>query len=74
MDRWEEALDASQQVVDIQRTLMMENPVVFNSILACSLEDLSICLSAIGCQNEALNTSQEVVEIRQKLAMEHPAK
>jgi tetratricopeptide (TPR) repeat protein len=74
MDRREEALDAIQESVEIYRKLAMENPVEFNSDLARSLHDLSICMSDMGHRDEALDTNQEAVEIRRKLAVEQPDK
>jgi tetratricopeptide (TPR) repeat protein len=68
MGRRDEALEAIQQAVEIQRKLAVEHPAAFNPNLATFLGNLSNCLSDMGRRDEALEAIQQAVEIRRKLA------
>jgi len=48
MDRWEEALIAIQEAVELRRQLAADQPAAFNPDLAMSLNNLSLCLSDLG--------------------------
>jgi tetratricopeptide (TPR) repeat protein len=63
LGRQEEALQAIQEAVEFYRRLAADRPAAFNPDLAMSLNNLSNCLSDLGCrEEEALQAIQEAVE------------
>jgi len=63
LGRQQEALEASQEVVDIQRKLAAERPDVFNSMLEASLHVLAQCLRHLGRDEDALPLMTEIQKI-----------
>jgi tetratricopeptide (TPR) repeat protein len=72
MGRREEALQATQEAVEIRRRLAAQHPDAFLPDLARSLNNLGKALSELGRREEALQATQEAVEIRRRLAAQHP--
>jgi tetratricopeptide (TPR) repeat protein len=72
MGRRAEALQATQEAVEIRRRLAAQHPDAFLPYLAASLNDLGAMLSEMGRRAEALQATQEAVEIRRRLAAQHP--
>jgi tetratricopeptide (TPR) repeat protein len=72
MGRRAEALEATQEAVEIRRRLAAQHPDAFLPDLASSLHNLGIRLSEMGRRAEALQATQEAVEIRRRLAAQHP--
>jgi tetratricopeptide (TPR) repeat protein len=70
--RWEEALQAAQEAVEIRRRLAQDRPDAFLPDLAGSLNNLGNRLSALGRREEALQAAQEAVEIYRRLAQDRP--
>ncbi|MFE1920985.1 tetratricopeptide repeat protein [Streptomyces asoensis] len=71
--RWEEALAAAQEAVEICRQLASGNPAAHASDLARSLSNLGEALSAVGRREEALIAGEEAVEIYRLPASGNPA-
>jgi len=72
LGRREEALEATQEAVDLYRRLAAQHPDAFLPDLAMSLNNLGKALSELGRRAEALQAAQEAVEIRRQLAAQHP--
>ena len=72
LGRREEALQATQEAVDIRRRLAQQQPDAFLPDLARSLNNLGNQLSDLGQREEALAATQEAVEIRRGLAQAQP--
>jgi tetratricopeptide (TPR) repeat protein len=70
LNRREEALEAIQEAVALERRLSRQAP---RSALASSLDDLSIILHTHDRPTEALEASREAVRLRQILADRDPA-
>ncbi|MGW0828044.1 tetratricopeptide repeat protein [Streptomyces sp. NPDC002845] len=68
-----EALDASDEAVEIYRRLAADNPAVFEPALADSLANHGIDLSRAERRDEALTATEEAVEIYRRLAADNPA-
>jgi tetratricopeptide (TPR) repeat protein len=66
MGRRVEALQATQEAVDLYRRLAQQNPDAFLPYLAGSLNNLGAMLSEMGRREEALQAAQEAVEIRRR--------
>ncbi|MEV6798600.1 tetratricopeptide repeat protein [Micromonospora rifamycinica] len=63
-----EALDASQQSVDLRRELTTTNRDTYLPQLALSLNNYAVRLAQTGQRTEALDASQEAVYLRRELA------
>jgi hypothetical protein len=72
LGRRAEALQATQEAVDLYRRLAEQHPDAFLPYLAASLNNLGLRLSEMGRRAEALQATQEAVEIRRPLAAQHP--
>jgi tetratricopeptide (TPR) repeat protein len=72
LGRRAEALQATQEAVEIRRRLAAQHPDAFLPDLASSLHNLGAMLSEMGRREEALQATQEAVEIRRRLAAQHP--
>ena len=72
MGRRAEALQATQEAVDLYRRLAAQHPDAFLPYLAASLTNLGVMLSEMGRREEALQATQESVEIRRRLARQNP--
>ena len=72
LGRREEALEATQEAVELRRRLAQKNPDAFLPDLATSLNNLGAMLSALGRREEALEATQEPVELRRRLAQKNP--
>jgi tetratricopeptide (TPR) repeat protein len=72
LGRRAEALQATQEAVEIRRRLAAQHPDAFLPDLAGSLHNLGLMLSEMGRRAEALQAAQEAVEIRRRLAEQHP--
>jgi tetratricopeptide (TPR) repeat protein len=72
MGRRAEALQATQEAVDLYRRLAAQRPDAFLPDLAMSLHNLGNVLSEMGRRAEALQATQEAVEIRRRLAAQRP--
>jgi tetratricopeptide (TPR) repeat protein len=72
LGRRAEALEATQEAVDLYRRLAQQNPDAFLPNLARSLNNLGKVLSEMGRRAEALEATQEAVEIRRQLAQQNP--
>jgi len=72
MGRRAEALQATQEAVDLYRRLAAQRPDAFLPDLAMSLNNLGNRLSEMGRREEALQATQEAVEIRRRLAAQRP--
>jgi tetratricopeptide (TPR) repeat protein len=63
MGRREEALQATQEAVDLYRRLAAQHPDAFLPDLAGSLNNLGAMLSEMGRRAEALQATQEAVDL-----------
>jgi len=72
MGRREEALQATQEAVEIRRRLAAQHPDAFLPDLARSLNNLGAMLSEMGRREEALEATQEAVNLYRRLAAQHP--
>jgi len=72
LGRREDALQATQQAVDIRRTLAQQRPDAFLPDLAMSLNNLGAMLSDLGRREDALQATQEAVDIYRTLAQQRP--
>jgi tetratricopeptide (TPR) repeat protein len=72
MGRRAEALQATQEAVEIRRRLAAQHPDAFLPDLARSLQNLGVDLSALGRREEALEATQEAVDLYRRLAAQHP--
>jgi len=72
MGRRAEALQATQEAVDLYRRLAAQHPDAFLPDLAASLHNLGVDLSALGRRAEALQATQEAVDLYRRLAAQHP--
>jgi tetratricopeptide (TPR) repeat protein len=72
MGRRAEALQATQEAVDLYRRLAAQHPDAFLPDLARSLNNLGVDLSALGRRAEALQATQEAVDLYRRLAAQHP--
>jgi predicted DNA-binding ArsR family transcriptional regulator len=72
LGRRAEALEATQEAVEILRQLAQQNPDALRPELASSLHNLGVRLSALGRRAEALQATQEAVEILRQLAQQNP--
>jgi tetratricopeptide (TPR) repeat protein len=72
MGRREEALQATQEAVEIRRRLAAQHPDAFLPDLAGSLHNLGNRLSEMGRREEALQATQEAVDLFRRLAAQHP--
>jgi tetratricopeptide (TPR) repeat protein len=72
MGRREEALQATQEAVDLYRRLAEQHPDAFLPDLAASLNNLGARLSEMGRRAEALQATQEAVDLYRRLAEQHP--
>jgi len=70
--RREEALQATQEAVEIRRELARANPQAFLPDLAMSLNNLGHALSSLGRREEALAAAQEAVDLYRELARANP--
>jgi predicted transcriptional regulator len=72
MGRRAEALQATQEAVEIRRRLAAQHPEAFLPDLAMSLLSLGADLSELGRRAEALQAAQEAVDLYRRLAAQHP--
>jgi tetratricopeptide (TPR) repeat protein len=72
LGRRAEALQATQEAVDLYRRLAAQHPDAFLPYLAASLNNLGAVLSEMGRRAEALQATQEAVETTAGLAAQHP--
>jgi tetratricopeptide (TPR) repeat protein len=72
LGRRAEALEATQEAVDLYRRLAAQHPDAFLPDLARSLANLGAMLSALGRRAEALEATQEAVDLYRRLAAQHP--
>jgi tetratricopeptide (TPR) repeat protein len=72
MGRRAEALQATQEAVDLYRQLAAQHPDAFPPYLAASLANLGNRLSEMGRRAEALQATQEAVDLYRRLAAQHP--
>jgi tetratricopeptide (TPR) repeat protein len=72
MGRRAEALQATQEAVELYRRLAAQHPDAFLPDLAMSLNNLGIMLSEMGRRAEALQATQEAVDLYRRLAAQHP--
>ncbi|MEU9609008.1 tetratricopeptide repeat protein [Streptomyces sp. NPDC048057] len=72
LGRWEDALAASKEAVDIHRGLAEAEPDRYVPRLASSLHTLSVDLGEMGWREEGLAAIQEAVRIRRDLAEADP--
>ncbi|WP_322794799.1 tetratricopeptide repeat protein [Thermoflexus sp.] len=72
LGRRAEALQATQEAVEIRRRLAAQRPDAFLPDLAMSLTNLGADLSALGRRAEALQATQEAVALYRRLAAQHP--
>jgi hypothetical protein len=72
MGRRAEALQATQEAVDLYRRLAAQHPDAFLPDLAGSLTNLGNALSEMGRRAEALQATQEAVDLYRRLAAQHP--
>jgi tetratricopeptide (TPR) repeat protein len=72
MGRRAEALQATQEAVDLYRRLAAQHPDAFLPYLAASLTNLGLRLSEMGRRAEALQAAQEAVDLYRRLAAQHP--
>ncbi|KAF7982528.1 hypothetical protein HWV62_28148 [Athelia sp. TMB] len=72
--RFEEGLHATQEAVDLYRSLAAESgdPSLFHPALAWTLNDKSVRLSQLARRDEALASCQEALELYRALAATHP--
>ena len=67
----QEAIEATQEAVELYRRLAKENAEAFTPDLAASLNNLGAMLGALGRREKALEATQEAVELRRRLAKEN---
>ncbi|MFC7616260.1 tetratricopeptide repeat protein [Actinokineospora soli] len=72
LGRWEEALGAITEAVDIRRRLAADRPDAFLPDLATSLNNLSVRLGDLRRQEEALAVITEAVKALRQLAADRP--
>jgi tetratricopeptide (TPR) repeat protein len=72
LGRRAEALEATQEAVDLYRRLAAQHPDAFLPYLAASLTNLGNRLSEMGRWAEALEATQEAVDLYRRLAAQHP--
>jgi tetratricopeptide (TPR) repeat protein len=72
LGRRAEALEATQEAVEIRRRLAAQHPDAFLPYLATSLANLGKVLSEMGRRAEALQATQEAVDLYRRLAAQHP--
>jgi len=72
LGRREQALEATQEAVEIYRKLARQRPDAFLPDLAGSLNNLGSRLAGVGRLEEALEPTQEAVKIRRQLARQRP--
>ncbi|MFE4787631.1 tetratricopeptide repeat protein, partial [Streptomyces sp. NPDC056756] len=72
LGRWEEALAAINEAVDVHRELAQQRPGAFLHYLATSLNNLAGSLGSLGRWEEALDAINEAVKIRRELARLRP--
>ncbi|KAI0064350.1 TPR-like protein [Artomyces pyxidatus] len=72
LGRFEEALRACQEAVNLQQQLAKDRPEVFTADLAWSLNNFSVHLAKFGHHEEALEASQEAVNLQRQLAKDRP--
>ncbi|MGW2324756.1 tetratricopeptide repeat protein [Streptomyces sp. NPDC001700] len=72
LGRWEEALEAIVEAVEIRRELVRYRADAFRPDLARSLNNLSNRLGDLGQWEEALEAIVEAVEIRRELVRDRP--
>jgi tetratricopeptide (TPR) repeat protein len=72
LGRREEALQATQEAVDLYHRLAAQHPDAFLPYLAISLANLGAMLSEMGRRAEALQATQEAVDLYRRLAAQHP--
>ena len=72
LGRWEEALEAVTEAVQIRRTLAKARPDAFLPDLAGALNNQSSTLAILGRREEALEAIAEAVQIRRTLAKAQP--
>ncbi|KAF9504685.1 hypothetical protein BS47DRAFT_1490112 [Hydnum rufescens UP504] len=65
-------LKANEEALSIRRSLAADQPRVFLPDLACSLSNLSNCLSKFGRDEEALKANEEALSIHRSLAADQP--
>jgi uncharacterized protein YegL/tetratricopeptide (TPR) repeat protein len=70
--RYQEALEAAREAVDIRRVLAAQNPGIYLPDMAMSLNNLGTMLSETGRYQEALEAAREAVDIRRVLAAQNP--
>ncbi|MFG2349583.1 tetratricopeptide repeat protein [Streptomyces phaeochromogenes] len=73
MGRWEEALAATQEAVEVYRRLAAANPAAHEPDLARALTNLGADLSKLGRLEEALTAAQDGAEVYRRLAAANPA-
>ncbi|MCA9707415.1 MAG: tetratricopeptide repeat protein [Myxococcales bacterium] len=71
-DQHDEALQATQESVDLYRRLANAQPEVFTHDLARALDDLGRRSSALGRQEEALQITQESVDLWREIIEQKP--
>jgi len=71
LGRYDEALRAIQQAVDLYRDLAAQNPRAFRPDLARALLNLGAMLSALGRPEEALAAAREAVDLYRDLAAQN---
>ncbi|MFC4516376.1 tetratricopeptide repeat protein [Streptomyces ehimensis] len=72
--RWDEALTATEEAVEIRRRLVEDNPTAHEADLALSLSNLGGYLPAVGRWSEALTATEEAVEIYRRLVAAVPTR
>lgn len=72
LGRREEALEATQEAVELCRALTQMQPDVFQPSLAASLANLGSTLADLGRHEEALKATQEAVELFRALVQHQP--
>ncbi|MGH3907241.1 MAG: tetratricopeptide repeat protein [Pseudonocardiaceae bacterium] len=70
--RWDDALAATSEAVQIHRRLAQANPTVFDPQLARSLNNLGNRLAILGRPNDAVSATTEAVQIHRQLAQTNP--
>jgi tetratricopeptide (TPR) repeat protein len=72
MGRRAEALQATQEAVDLYRRLAAQHPDAFLPIPGHEPQQPGPMLSALGRREEALQATQEAVDLYRRLAAQHP--
>jgi tetratricopeptide (TPR) repeat protein len=72
LGRREEALEATQEAVDLYRRLAAQHPDAFLPDLAEEPRQPGRRLSEMGRREEALQATQEAVDLYRRLAAQHP--